>query len=109
MSTALPILKSQVSPQPSATDEIKHLKPPVDPAPLVHRDLVRGPFWKRMPAYQGVSEETFLDHSWQSKHSIVTSEKLLEAVKGLVSDAFIEDAKVGFHKAPMSVRVSPYL
>ena len=25
-------------------------KPPVDPATLVHRDLLSGPFWQRIPA-----------------------------------------------------------
>ena len=35
--------------------------------------------------------------------------KLLAALEGLVSDEFIEDAQRGFERAPMSVRVSPYL
>ncbi|MEO7092681.1 MAG: KamA family radical SAM protein [Polyangiales bacterium] len=109
MSTALPVLSGAASAASDATGEIKHLKPPVDPASLHHRELLRGPFWQKIPTYREISEETFLDHSWQSKHSIVNPEKLLEAVKGLVSDEFIADARVGFHKAPMSVRVSPYL
>ena len=108
MSTALPILPHAASSQ-QETGDIKHLKPPVDATTLTHRDLLRGPFWQKIPTYREISEETFLDHSWQSKHSIVNPEKLLEAVKGLVSDEFIADARVGFHKAPMSVRVSPYL
>src|SRR5436309_1758886 len=35
--------------------------------------------------------------------------ELLGALAGLVSDGFIADAQRGFERAPMSVRVSPYL
>jgi len=90
-------------------DEIRPLKPPVDPSTLVHRQLLRGPFWQKIPAYKEVTEAQFLDHAWQSKNSITKPDKLLEAVQGLVDEKFIADARVGFHKAPMSVRVSPYL
>ncbi len=84
-------------------------KPYVDPVTLVHKDLVRGPFWQRIPAYREVDERTFLDHAWQAKHSITKISKLLEALQGLVSAEFIADADQGFRHAPMSVRVSPYL
>ena len=40
--------------------------PPVDPATLVHRELLRGPFWQRIPAYAAVDEKTVLDHAWQA-------------------------------------------
>ncbi|HVZ72232.1 MAG TPA: KamA family radical SAM protein [Polyangia bacterium] len=85
------------------------LKPPVDPATLTHRDLLDGDFWRRIPAYAGVSEAEFLDHRWQAKNSITNGAKLLKALEGLVSDAFVADAERGFLRAPMSVRVSPYL
>jgi lysine 2,3-aminomutase len=85
------------------------LKPQVEPSALAHRNLRRGPFWQRIPAYADVSEETFLDHAWQSKHSITHVEKLIDTLRGLVSPAFVRDAKAGFRRAPMSVRVSPYL
>lgn len=84
-------------------------KPPVDPATLAYRELRRGPFWQRIPAYKDVTEAQFLDHNWQAKNTITKSAKLLEALQGLVSPAFIEDAELGFRRAPMSIRVSPYL
>jgi lysine 2,3-aminomutase len=93
----------------AADGEVKHLKPLVDPATLVHRDLRRGAFWQEIPAYREVDEPTFLDHHWQSKNTITSPDKLLSAVTGLVSNEFIEDARVGFSRAPMSLRVSPYL
>jgi lysine 2,3-aminomutase len=85
------------------------LKPAVAPAALEYARLLQGPFWQAIPAYRGVSEAEFLDHRWQAKHSITKVPKLLEAIQGLVSDAFIQDATRGFRSAPMSVRVSPYL
>ena len=92
-----------------AAEEVTALKSPVDPATLVHAQLRAGPFWQRMPAYANVSEETFRDHAWQSKNSISRVEKLLENLKGVVSDEFVKDAEVGFQRAPMSVRVTPYI
>src|SRR5580692_49888 len=85
------------------------LKPPVDPATLAHRDLLGGEFWRKIPAYAEIGRAEFLDHRWQAKHSITNLAKLLSALEGLVSAGFIADAKIGFERAPMSVRVSPYL
>jgi lysine 2,3-aminomutase len=81
----------------------------VDPSTLEHKHLLRGDFWREIPAYKDVTEAQFLDHKWQAKHSITKPQKLLEALSGLVSEAFIEDAARGFARSPMSVRVSPYL
>lgn len=85
------------------------LKPAVDPATLAHKTLRDGEFWHRIPAYRDVNEAQFLDHHWQAKHSITSIPKLLAALQDLVDDGFIEDARRGFERAPMSVRVSPYL
>jgi lysine 2,3-aminomutase len=85
------------------------LKPAVDAASLAHSRLVSGAFWQKVPAYADVSKEKFLDHTWQSKNSITRVEKLLESLKGVVSEEFIKDAAVGFQRAPMSVRVTPYI
>src|SRR5580698_10049371 len=85
------------------------LKPAVDPATLAHRDLLGGEFWRKIPAYAEIGRAEFLDHRWQAKHSITNLAKLLSALEGLVSEGFIADAKIGFERAPMSVRVSPYL
>ncbi|CAN5195310.1 lysine 2,3-aminomutase [soil metagenome] len=84
-------------------------KPPVDPSTLTHKQLLDGPFWQSIPAYRDVTEEQFHDHNWQAKNTITNVAKLLKALEGLVSPAFIADAEEGFKRAPMSVRVSPYL
>ena len=100
MSTALHVLNA---------DPIVHKKPAVDPSTLAYRDLLTGPFWQKIPSYREIGEKEFLDHNWQAKHSITNIAKLLKAIEGLVPQAFIEDAEQGFKRAPMSVRVSPYL
>ena len=46
-----------------------------------------------------MTEEQFLDHNWQAKHSITNLDKLLDALQGLVSDEFIEDAARGLRAA----------
>src|SRR5512144_1679822 len=94
---------------PAAVEPIKHIKPPVDPATLHHRQLLDGAFWQKIPAYRLIDEATFLDHSWQAKNSITNPQKLLQAVQDLVPQAFYDDVSKGFHLAPMSIRVSPYL
>src|SRR4051812_50047514 len=89
--------------------DIVALKPPVDPATLVHKTMLEAPDWQRIPAYADVTEEQFLDHRWQAKKSITRPEKLLEVLAGMVSADFIKDATEGVARAPMSVRGSPYL
>ncbi|MDB5096738.1 MAG: Lysine 2,3-aminomutase [Cyanobacteria bacterium RYN_339] len=90
-------------------DKIVHKRPPAGPAELVHKHLRTGEFWRTIPAYKDVDEATFLDHIWQGKNSIVTIDRLIETIQGLASPEFIEDARQGFLRAPMSVRVSPYM
>jgi lysine 2,3-aminomutase len=95
---------------PAAGDEpIHHLKPPVDPSTLKHKQLLDGAFWHRIPAYRSIDEATFLDHAWQAKNTITNPQKLLFALQDLVPQDFYDDVATGFHKAPMSIRVSPYL
>jgi lysine 2,3-aminomutase len=85
------------------------VKPAVPADAHKHRDLVTGEFWRRIPAYKDVTEAQFLDHLWQAKNSIIKVEKLLATLQGLVSEAFIKDVEEGFARAPMAVRVSPYM
>jgi lysine 2,3-aminomutase len=86
-----------------------HVKPPIDPAELEHRNLRHGEFWRAVPAYEDVDETTFLDHIWQGRKSVKTPEELFETIGEIVDPTFLEDAKEGFRRAPMAVRVSPYM
>jgi lysine 2,3-aminomutase len=100
--TDLPVLSNTATPT-------RRVKPPVDPATLAHKDLLDGDFWRRIPAWADIDEATFLDHRWQAKNTITKPEKLLAILEDLAPEAFYEDAKEGFRRAPMAVRCSPYL
>ena len=91
------------------SEMVRASRPPADPSTLSHRNLLEGDFWRRIPSYADVDEATFLDHRWQMKRSITKVPKLLQALEGLVAPSFIDDAAEGFGRAPMAVRVSPYL
>jgi lysine 2,3-aminomutase len=87
----------------------RQFKPPAPPETLAHRDVRQGEFWRAIPKYREVDEATFLDHIWQGQNSIKSPEELLETVKDLVEPSFFDDVREGFHRAPMAVRVSPYM
>ncbi|MEB3203321.1 MAG: KamA family radical SAM protein [Candidatus Sericytochromatia bacterium] len=94
---------------PYTDEEITPLKPAVQPEQLQHRHLREGEFWREIPAYKEVDEATFLDHIWQGKNSVTHPDKLLETIQDLAPTAFVDDVRDGFAKAPMSLRVSPYM
>jgi lysine 2,3-aminomutase len=78
-------------------------------AVLPHRQLKDGEFWRQIPAYQGVSDAQFNDHGWQLKNSVTNKRELFETVRDIADNAFLEDAAEGFLRAPMSIRVTPYV
>ena len=82
---------------------------PAAPSVLAHRDLRRGAWWQKIPAYAAVDESTFLDHAWQAKSSITKVSRLVETIQDLVPSGFVKDLESGMKRAPMSVRVSPYI
>jgi lysine 2,3-aminomutase len=92
-----------------ADPPIVEQKPAVDPSKLDHKKLERRAFWRKIPAYADVTEKEFFDHVWQRKNSVTRAEMLFKVLHGLVSKKFVRDAAVGFQRAPMSVRVSPYV
>jgi lysine 2,3-aminomutase len=98
-------------PLPVANGDLQPVakKPPVDPVLLAHKELLRGEWWQKIPAYKGIDEATFLDHAWQAKNSITKVAKLVETIQDLVPAGFVEDLENGMKRAPMSVRVSPYI
>ncbi|MBV8171439.1 MAG: KamA family radical SAM protein [Candidatus Eremiobacteraeota bacterium] len=85
------------------------LKPPAGPEAFEHMQFRDGEFWREIPAYKDVDETTFLDWLWQSKHSVKSPDELMATIQGLVEPAFFEDVRQGFHRAPMQVRISPYM
>ena len=66
-------------------------------------------FWKAIPVWKDIPYETFINHKWQDKNAITNHKKLLNTIKDLVDDSFLEDARKGFERAPMATRITPYL
>jgi lysine 2,3-aminomutase len=95
--------------QADATPAGSHQKPSVDPTTLQHSELLEGEFWRRIPAWSEISEAQFHDHLWQARNSITKVPQLLAALQGMVSEEFIADVAEGFRRAPMTIRVSPYV
>ena len=92
-----------------AIDDVKALKPPAGAEELEHRELLQGEFWKAIPAWKDVDTETFLDPMWQARNSITKPKRLRKALEDRVPESFYDDVEEGFRRAPMSMRVSPYL
>ena len=87
----------------------RRVKPPVAAEALRHRELRDDEFWRHIPAFADVDRAQFLDYRWQMKNSVYGEDKLIETVREVAPDDWLEDAIDGFHRAPMSVRVTPYL
>ena len=66
-------------------------------------------FWRDIPLWSDVGYQTFMDYKWQEKNAITTHKKLLKTIADLTSGEFLEDAKMGFQRAPMTTRITPYL
>lgn len=85
------------------------LKDPVPVDELEHRRFEAGEFWRRVPAFADVDEDTFLDPAFQLRQSVSGAADLREKVSGLADEVFLADVERGLAEAPMNVRVSPYL
>lgn len=73
------------------------------------RDLRRDEFWRQIPIWRDLPEEIFLDTLWQEKNAVTSCEKLSALVGNLVGPVFLEDLAQGMSRAPMALRVSPYI
>lgn len=93
----------------AAPPEVRTTKPVVNVTDLKYRELREDEFWRKIPAFADVDKETFLDYRWQMKHSVYGPDQLFEMVKDIAPADWLEDAIEGFSRAPMAVRVTPYL
>jgi lysine 2,3-aminomutase len=74
-----------------------------------HRQLLDGDFWRAIPAYKDVRRDEFDDHRFQTKQTVTRADQLLRVVRDLAPPSFCDDVADGLARAPMSVRVTPYL
>jgi lysine 2,3-aminomutase len=76
---------------------------------VAHRHLLEGDFWRRIPAYRETTQQSFLDHHWQSQNAVTKVEKLAATLGDLLPEPFYRDVQAGIARAPMSLRISPYI
>ena len=76
---------------------------------LQHRQLQGGEWWRRLSAFDDIDESTFLDHRWQTRNTVKSVSDLQQRVGDLVSPGFLHDVAAGIQRAPMSIRITPYL
>ena len=84
-------------------------KPAGDASALEHRNLRRDEFWRAIPAYREVDAKTFHTHTFQGRNTVTSVRKLVQTLGERVSPEFIEDVAEGLRRAPMSIRISPYI
>jgi lysine 2,3-aminomutase len=95
--------------RPKSQNAVVHLKPKVDPAAITWRNLRRDEFWRSIPAWRDIDAATFLDHRWQEKNAVINTEQLIALIGELAPAGFSEDLRAGAARAPMAVRLSPYV
>jgi lysine 2,3-aminomutase len=74
-----------------------------------HRELRGDEFWRTIPAYRDAGASEFQTHKFQSLHTVTTVPQLAATLGGLVSESFLADVQAGLARAPMALRISPYL
>jgi lysine 2,3-aminomutase len=74
-----------------------------------HTQLLEDDFWRRIPGYRNINETTFLDHHWQSQNAATRVDKLASTLGHLLPEPFYRDVQAGLTRAPMSLRISPYI
>ena len=74
-----------------------------------HRDLRRDEYWRGLPAYEQVGPEEFHSHGFQTRQTVTNPRQLRETLRELVPASFFEEVERGLRRAPMALRISPYL
>ena len=89
-----------------------HLEAPAWPEswPLPdHRNLRNDDFWRRIPAFKSIPPAEFHTHTFQARNSVTNLRQLRQTLGSLAPDSFFEDLATGIDRAPMALRISPYL
>jgi lysine 2,3-aminomutase len=80
------------------------------PPPTAHRDLQDGAWWQEaLPAWSRIEPEVFLDPAWQIRHTVTSAAALLDLVGDVVPRRFGPDLERGVRRAPMALRIPPFL
>ncbi len=76
---------------------------------LTHRAFRDDEFWRAIPGWSDISREEFGDYLWQARHSVISLKQVKEVLQDRLSDALVEDIEAGLRKAPMNIRITPYV
>ncbi|CAI6342059.1 unnamed protein product [Periconia digitata] len=96
------------------------------PRRLVHTHLThRHAFWKQIPAWSDVSEGSFLSYDWQANNSVHNAHQLSGFMNAVLPEflprrdqltrdprtakELIQDVQDGMRRAPMAVKLTPYI
>lgn len=112
---------SKIAELPSKIADVKQMEPLGEvkiPEPdkavvtqedLMHREFLKGQYWKVIPAFKEIGEGEFYDAKWQNKNTIQKLSELRKFLADVASTDFIEDVVAGMEEAPMNLRLSPYI
>jgi len=98
-----------------ALADTQHVDPPSSrrssPAPweLEHRELRDDDYWRAIPGLAHAGAAEFHTHTFQARHSVTNVQQLRETIGGLAPESFFKDLADGLQRAPMALRISPYL
>lgn len=82
---------------------------PEPPEPPDHRVLRGGTFWTAIPGFSRATEAEFRDPRWQARNSVTSVEALSSVVADRLPAGFLADVEAGLRRAPMGLRLSPYV
>ena len=74
-----------------------------------HRNYRSDDFWRQIPAWKDVTKEDFGNHLWQSKNAVKKLSEVKDVLQSRISDEFLADIEAGLKKAPMNIRITPYV
>jgi lysine 2,3-aminomutase len=76
---------------------------------LQHSDRRADEFWRQIPGFAHVSAAEFHTHTFQARHTATNIRQIKELLRDRASESFFEDVALGVERAPMALRISPYI
>ena len=74
-----------------------------------HRNFRDDDFWRDIPAWKDVSREDFGTYLWQARNSVTSLKKVREVLGDRLTDELVADIEDGLQRAPMNIRITPYV
>ena len=74
-----------------------------------HREFRTDEFWRDIPAWKDISADEFGDNWWQARASVCNLKQVQETLGDRISEELVEDIAEGLRRAPMNIRITPYV